>query len=184
METVDELVKLSESMMQTAALLADEDVDESLSASSRRSSTFMNFAALDNIGARKSTVLNSLIGHPVLPTGENGTTRAPISIDLHKDGSLNSKSIILQIDNKSQQVSASVLRHSLQDRLSRGAGGEGCADEIYFKLRTSTSLFTSPILRLCGQVVKVNLPLLDCAVTFITCTIYMVDYVPSLWTIS
>ncbi|KAH7546901.1 hypothetical protein FEM48_Zijuj01G0249900 [Ziziphus jujuba var. spinosa] len=33
-------------------------------------------------GAGKSTVLNSLIGHPVLPTGENGATQAPISIDL------------------------------------------------------------------------------------------------------
>lgn len=41
------------------------------------------------------------------PTGENGATRAPISIDLQKDGALSSKSIILQIDNKSQQVSAS-----------------------------------------------------------------------------
>lgn len=86
-------------------------------------------------GAGKSAVLNSLIGHPVLvsstrfvlfvtklklyfyskvnflfsfqPTGENGATRAPISIDLQRDASLSSKSIILQIDNKSQQVSAS-----------------------------------------------------------------------------
>lgn len=41
------------------------------------------------------------------PTGENGATRAPISIDLNRDSSLSSKSIVLQIDNKSQQVSAS-----------------------------------------------------------------------------
>ena len=41
------------------------------------------------------------------PTGEKGATRAPISIDLQRDGALSSKSIILQIDNKSQQVSAS-----------------------------------------------------------------------------
>ena len=43
----------------------------------------------------------------IQPTGENGATRAPISIDLQRDGSLSSKSIVLQIDNKSQQVSAS-----------------------------------------------------------------------------
>jgi dynamin GTPase len=43
------------------------------------------------------------------PTGENGATRAPICIDLQRDTSLSSKSIILQIDNKSQQVSASKL---------------------------------------------------------------------------
>ncbi|ONK59971.1 uncharacterized protein A4U43_C08F12830 [Asparagus officinalis] len=106
METVDKLVKLSESMMHVAALLVDED-----------------------------------------PTGENGVTWVPISNDLHIDGSLNNKSIILQINNKSQQVYASALRHSIQDRLSKGAGGKGCANEIYLKLRTSTCLFTSPILR-------------------------------------
>ncbi|KAI6670467.1 hypothetical protein NL676_005352 [Syzygium grande] len=61
-----------------------------------------------------------------------------ICIDLNRDGSLSSKSIVLQIDNKSQQVSASDLCHSLQDRLSKGASGRG-RDEIYLKLRTSTA---------------------------------------------
>ncbi|KAF2320233.1 hypothetical protein GH714_026207 [Hevea brasiliensis] len=89
-------------------------------------------------GAGKSAVLNSLIGHPILPTGENGATRAPISIDLNRDSSLSNKSIVLQIDNKSQQVSASALRHSLQDRLSKGSSGRS-RDEIYLKLRTSTA---------------------------------------------
>ncbi|PKA57949.1 Dynamin-2B [Apostasia shenzhenica] len=135
MEAMEELIQLSESMMQASALLADEDVDEK---SSRRTSTFLNVVVLGNVGAGKSAVLNSLIGHPVLPTGENGATRAPISIDLQRDNSLNSKSIILQIDNKSQQVSASALRHSLQDRLSKGSG-RSSADEIYLKLRTSTA---------------------------------------------
>ncbi|KAG6474692.1 hypothetical protein ZIOFF_068630 [Zingiber officinale] len=37
------------------------------------------------------------------PTGENGATRAPISIDLQRDSSLGTKSIVLQIDSKSQQ---------------------------------------------------------------------------------
>ncbi|WOK95124.1 hypothetical protein Cni_G03831 [Canna indica] len=141
MEAMEELNQLAESMMQAAALLADEDVDEG--STKWRSSTFLNVVALGNIGAGKSAVLNSLIGHPVLPTGENGATRAPISIDLQRDGSLSSKSIILQIDNKSQQVSASALRHSLQDRLSKGTGvhgsGKSRADEIYLKLRTSTA---------------------------------------------
>ncbi|GMY07945.1 dynamin-2A-like [Fagus crenata] len=140
MEAIEELSQLSESMRQAAALLADEDVDEnsSSSGSSRRASTFLNCVALGNVGAGKSAVLNSLIGHPVLPTGENGATRAPISIDLQRDASLSSKSIILQIDNKSQQVSASALRHSLQDRLSKGSTGK-TRDEIYLKLRTSTA---------------------------------------------
>ncbi|URD74557.1 Dynamin GTPase effector domain [Musa troglodytarum] len=136
MEAMEDLSQLAESMMQAAALLADEDVDEG--SAKRRTSTFLNVVALGNVGAGKSAVLNSLIGHPVLPTGENGATRAPISIDLERDGSLSNKLIILQVDNKSQQVSASALRHSLQDRLSKGTG-KGHADEIYMKLRTSTA---------------------------------------------
>lgn len=41
------------------------------------------------------------------PTGENGATRAPICVELQRDASLSSKAIVLQIDSKSQQVSAS-----------------------------------------------------------------------------
>ncbi|CAM8992016.1 hypothetical protein QQ045_026341 [Rhodiola kirilowii] len=136
MEAIDELLKLSESINQASALLADEDVDEN-STSSRRSSTFLNVVALGSIGAGKSAVLNSIIGHPVLPTGENGATRAPISIDLHRDSSRSGK-IYLQIDSKTQEVSSSALRHSLQDRLSKGSSGRG-RDEIYLKLRTSSA---------------------------------------------
>ena len=108
------LVQLSGFMCQVVTLLGDEDVDEnSSSSSSCKGSTFLNVVGLGNFGAGKSIILNSLIGHPVLPTEENVATRAPICIDLQKDGSLSSKSIILQIDDKSQQVSASALQHSL-----------------------------------------------------------------------
>lgn len=138
MEAIEELSQLSDAMRQAAAVLADEDVDDTSASSSRRNSTFLNVVALGNVGAGKSAVLNSLIGHPVLPTGENGATRAPISIELNRDSSLSSKTIVLQIDNKNQQVSASALRHSLQDRLSKGSSGKS-RDEIYLKLRTSTA---------------------------------------------
>nr|KAJ0194851.1 hypothetical protein LSAT_V11C700371280 [Lactuca sativa] len=87
--------------------------------------------------AGKSAVLNSLIGHPALPTGEGGATRAPICIELKRDGNLSSKSIVLQIDSKSQPVSASALRHSLQDRLSKVSSKS--RDEIFLKLKTSTA---------------------------------------------
>lgn len=43
------------------------------------------------------------------PTGENGATRAPIVVDLQREPGLSSKSIVLQIDSKSQQVTASEL---------------------------------------------------------------------------
>lgn len=138
MEAIEELLQLSDSMRQASALLADEDVDDTSSSSTRRPATFLDVVGLGNVGAGKSAVLNSLIGHPILPTGENGATRAPISVELSRDSSVSSRSIILQIDNKSQQVSASALRHSLQDRLSKGSSGRG-HDEIYLKLRTSTA---------------------------------------------
>uniref|UniRef100_A0ACD5YKA9 Uncharacterized protein n=1 Tax=Avena sativa TaxID=4498 RepID=A0ACD5YKA9_AVESA len=138
MDAMDELVQLSESMRQAASLLADDDPsDES---TPRRPSTFLNAVALGNVGSGKSAVLNSLIGHPVLPTGENGATRAPIVVDLQRDPGLSTKSIVIQIDSKSQQVSASALRHSLQDRLGKAKGpGRSRTDEIYLKLRTSTA---------------------------------------------
>ncbi|CAN0907400.1 DRP2B [Linum grandiflorum] len=139
MEAIEELSQLSDSMRQASAVLADEEVDETTSSSSaRRPTTFLNVVALGNVGSGKSAVLNSLIGHPVLPTGENGATRAPICIDLSRDTSVNSKSIILQIDNKNQQVSASALRRSLQDRLSKSSSGRS-REEIYLKLQTSTA---------------------------------------------
>ncbi|XP_059313461.1 dynamin-2A-like [Lycium ferocissimum] len=137
MEAIEELEQLGDAMRQAAALLADEDIDDVAASSNKRPSTFLNVVALGNTGAGKSAVLNSLIGHPALPTGEGGATRAPICIELKKDSSLSSKSIILQIDSKSQQVSASALRHSLQDRLSKISSKS--RDEIYLKLRTSTA---------------------------------------------
>lgn len=49
MEAIEELSQLSEPIMQAAALLADEDVDENSSSSSRRNSTFLNVVALGNV---------------------------------------------------------------------------------------------------------------------------------------
>eukprot|EP01018_Ginkgo_biloba_P005821 Gb_19016 [translate_table: standard] len=85
------------------------------------------------------------------PTGENGATRAPIFIELCRDDSLSSRVLVLQIDNKSQQVSASALRRSLQDRLSNVIGLQNSAnslpDEIHLNLCTSTVL----LLRIVGD---------------------------------
>ena len=47
MEAMEDLSQLAESMMQAAALLADEDVDEG--SAKRRTSTFLNVVALGNV---------------------------------------------------------------------------------------------------------------------------------------
>nr|XP_034598677.1 dynamin-2A-like isoform X1 [Setaria viridis] len=138
MEAMEELAELADATLQGASLLADDD--PSADRPSRRGSSFLTAVAIGNVGAGKSAVLNGLIGHPVLPTGENGATRAPICVELQRDASLSSKAIVLQIDSKSQQVSASSLRHSLQDRLSKaGSSGKEQSDEINVKLCTSTA---------------------------------------------
>ncbi|CAI9260230.1 unnamed protein product [Lactuca saligna] len=105
-ETKKIMDQLLHIMFKAVALLNDEDVDANSSSSSKRPSTFLNFVALGNTSAGKSTVLNSLIGHPALPTGEGGATRAPICIELKRDGNLSSTSIVLQTDRKSQPVFA------------------------------------------------------------------------------
>lgn len=46
MEAIEELEQLSDSMKQAASLLADEDVDETSSSSSKRPSTFLNVVAI------------------------------------------------------------------------------------------------------------------------------------------
>ncbi|RZC53488.1 hypothetical protein C5167_012338 [Papaver somniferum] len=60
MEAIEELLQLSESMLQASSVLADEDVDDS-SSSSKRSSTFLNVVALGNVvGAPVNHVINSI----------------------------------------------------------------------------------------------------------------------------
>ncbi|GJV70378.1 hypothetical protein Tco_1490373 [Tanacetum coccineum] len=48
MEAIEELVNLSDSMRQAAALLNDEDLDDNSSSNNRRGSTFLNVVALGN----------------------------------------------------------------------------------------------------------------------------------------
>ncbi|RHN59143.1 putative dynamin GTPase [Medicago truncatula] len=95
--------------IQELSELTDSLRHDETSNNSRRPSTFLNVVALGNVGSGKSAELNSLIGHIVLPTGENVATIAPVVVHLQRDTSLSSKSIIVQIDDKSQQVSANYL---------------------------------------------------------------------------
>ncbi|RAL44880.1 hypothetical protein DM860_003639 [Cuscuta australis] len=137
MEAIEELQQLADLMRQGGALLANEDVEAGVSSSSKRPSTFLNAVALGCTGAGKSAVLNSVIGHPVLPTGEGGATRASVCVELKRDSSLSSRVLVLQIESKSQEVSASSLRRSLQERFGKGSSKN--RDEIYLKLKNSTA---------------------------------------------
>eukprot|EP00249_Psilotum_nudum_P013635 c24435_g1_i1 orf=440-2686(+) len=148
---MEDLIQLAETMQQAASILSDEDTEDA----QRQAASFLSLVALGNIGAGKSAALNSILGYPVLPTGENGATRAPIIIDMQRDESISNRGLVVQVENKTQQVSASAIRRSLQDRLSKGIGMSNSIparpDEIYLKLRSSTA----PSLRL------IDLPGLD-----------------------
>ncbi|KAJ7525447.1 hypothetical protein O6H91_17G051600 [Diphasiastrum complanatum] len=99
---MENLTLLAEAMQQASAVLSEDDSDEQ----SKQYSTFLNVVALGNVGAGKSAVLNSLIGHPILPTGENGATRAPIVIELENAGSNGKGLSVLVEGGKTLQVSA------------------------------------------------------------------------------
>uniref|UniRef100_A0ACD6A1C2 Uncharacterized protein n=2 Tax=Avena sativa TaxID=4498 RepID=A0ACD6A1C2_AVESA len=133
MEAIEELSELADAMTQASGLLSDDDPANGVTRRRGVSgSSFLTVVALGNVGAGKSAVLNGLIGHPVLPTGENGATRAPVCVDLQRDASLSSKTIVLHMDSKSQQVSASSLTQT-------GSSSKGRPEEINLKLSTSTA---------------------------------------------
>ncbi|KAL7156143.1 hypothetical protein ABFS83_03G123000 [Erythranthe nasuta] len=124
MEEIEKLSHLSDSLPFLSELLAGEDVDET-------PSRFLNVIALGDTGAGKSAVLNSLIGHPVLPTGEGGATHAPTYVDLIRDRSLGSKTIINPPCLLSRCPCS--LRRLIQTKWSKNSG------QNILKLITSTA---------------------------------------------
>jgi dynamin GTPase len=103
---MENLILLADTMQQATALISgDEDGEEAASRSS--SASFMNVVPLGNVGAGKSAVLNSLVGHPVLPTGENGATRVPIVIEMERDKPGSNRGLCVVLEGRTQTVSAS-----------------------------------------------------------------------------
>ncbi|CAM6022611.1 unnamed protein product [Sphagnum balticum] len=135
---MENLILLADTMQQAAALISgDEDGEEAASRSS--SSSFMNIVPLGNVGAGKSAVLNSLVGHPVLPTGENGATRVPIVIEMERDKPGSNRGLCVVLEGRTQTVSASDVRHSLQSRLKNATSKGGRTDVIRLTLRSGTA---------------------------------------------
>ncbi|KAG0555995.1 hypothetical protein M758_11G017100 [Ceratodon purpureus] len=132
---MDSLVLLGESMQQASSLLADEDGSDAPKAST----SFLSVVALGSVSAGKSAVLNSLIGHPVLPTGENGATRAPIILDMERDKSSSSRGLAVVLEGRTQNVSASDVRHSLQGRLKNASSSKGRTEGIRLTLRSAST---------------------------------------------
>lgn len=131
---IDAMIQLSEKINDANAILADEDGD-----ASKASASFLSVVALGNVSAGKSAVLNSLIGHPVLPTGENGATRAPIILDMERDKSGSSRGLAVVLDGRTQNVSAGDVRHSLQGRLKNVTASQGRSEGIRLTLRSAST---------------------------------------------
>ncbi|CAK9193656.1 unnamed protein product [Sphagnum troendelagicum] len=142
---MENLIQLSELMQQASALLAAEGEDaggaQEATAPLKSRTSFLTVVALGNMSAGKSAVLNSLIGYPVLPTGENGATRVPIILEMEQDKTGSSRTgLNIVLEGRTAAVSASDIRHSLQGRLktlTSSKGGE--AEGIRLVLRSSTA---------------------------------------------
>nr|CAB3482992.1 unnamed protein product [Digitaria exilis] len=135
MEAIEELAELADATLQGAALMADDDPSAD-DRPTRRASSFLTVVVPSVVSPDDSCKWWLCLQ----PTGENGATRAPVCVELQRDASLSSKAVVLQIDGKAQQVSASSLRNSLQDRFSKaGSSGKGRSEEINVKLCTSTA---------------------------------------------
>lgn len=133
MGVMENLITVAEAMSQASAVLADQEGDATTA-----STSFLSAIALGNVSAGKSAVLNSLIGHPVLPTGENGATRAPIIIDMERDKSGRPGGLAVVLEGRTQNVSASDIRHSLQGRLKSVSSSKGRGDGIRLTLRSNS----------------------------------------------
>uniref|UniRef100_A9U1V2 dynamin GTPase n=1 Tax=Physcomitrium patens TaxID=3218 RepID=A9U1V2_PHYPA len=130
---MDNLITLADTMSQAGAILADEDGD-----APKASTSFLSAIALGSVSAGKSAVLNTIIGHPVLPTGENGATRAPIIIDMERDKSGRPGGLAVVLEGRTQNVSASDVRHSLQGRLKSVSSSKSRGDGIRLTLRSNS----------------------------------------------
>eukprot|EP00850_Spirogloea_muscicola_P024275 SM000553S17884 [mRNA] locus=s553:24:3168:- [translate_table: standard] len=70
-------------------------------------------------GAGKSAVLNSLIGHPVLPTADGGATRYPLLADLERDANIRPGNVLGTIDDKTQLSTSAEVRRAVQSGMKR-----------------------------------------------------------------
>lgn len=112
---MEDLVSLAETMQQASSLLAGGDT----SAEDGSSPThFLQVVALGSLGSGKSAILNTLIGHPILPTAEGGATRFPMIVDLHRDSSVSQGFIRGTLGDKQLQ-SAAEIRKAIQADMKR-----------------------------------------------------------------
>ncbi|XP_024543226.1 dynamin-2B isoform X1 [Selaginella moellendorffii] len=130
---MENLVSLAEAMQQASSVLLDDNDD------SAQYTTFLNVVTIGNTGAGKSAVLNSIIGYTVMPTGENGATRAPIVVELERDQS-EGKGLAVMTEGRARPSSANEIRLSLQSRISRILSSRSSRpEEIRLRLRSSAA---------------------------------------------
>eukprot|EP00850_Spirogloea_muscicola_P022603 SM000303S11781 [mRNA] locus=s303:99059:105867:+ [translate_table: standard] len=110
---MDDLVALADIMKQATTLLGDAGEE------SATSSSFLQVVVVGSAGAGKSAVLNSLIGHPVLPTADGGATRYPLLADLERDANIRPGNVLGTIDDKMQLSTSAEIRRAVQSGMKR-----------------------------------------------------------------
>ncbi|CAI7751614.1 unnamed protein product, partial [Closterium sp. NIES-54] len=135
---MDDLISLGETLQQASSALVGDDLPdpEDSRSSSASSSPVIQLVVLGAPGAGKSAVLNTLIGHAVLPTAEGGATRFPILVDLQRDPNLGAGSIRASLGPRANMRKPSEVRQALVADMGQAKSKSRNRQEAHLILRS------------------------------------------------
>ncbi|GJP35777.1 hypothetical protein CLOM_g20304 [Closterium sp. NIES-68] len=134
---MDDLISLGETLQQASSALVGDDLpDPDDSRSSSGSSPVIQLVVLGAPGAGKSAVLNTLIGHAVLPTAEGGATRFPVLVDLQRDPNLGVGSVRASLGPRANMRKPSEVRQALVADMAQAKSKSRSRQEAHLVLRS------------------------------------------------
>ncbi|CAI7775974.1 unnamed protein product [Closterium sp. NIES-53] len=130
---MDDLISLGETLQQASSALVGDDIQADPRSGS---APVIQLLVIGAPGSGKSAVLNTLIGHAVLPTGEGGCTRFPVLVDLHRDQNLSAGSVRGNLGARANMPKPSEIRQALQSDMSKAKGSSRHREEAQLILRS------------------------------------------------
>lgn len=122
---MEDLISLAETIQTSSTILADGVPGEDTSGPS----SFLQLVVLGSIGSGKSAVLNSLIGHPVLPTAEGGATRFPLVIDIERNKHISGDGVRGKMGTNMNMQSAAEIKKVVQADMKRWLSSRNQEDQ-------------------------------------------------------
>ncbi|GJP31193.1 hypothetical protein CLOM_g9880 [Closterium sp. NIES-68] len=130
---MDDLISLGETLQQASSALVGDDIQADPRSGS---APVIQLLVVGAPGSGKSAVLNTLIGHAVLPTGEGGCTRFPVLVDLHRDQNLSAGAVRGNLGARTNMPKPSEIRQALQSDMSKAKGSSRNREEAQLILRS------------------------------------------------